>query len=302
MIEVKNISKSFGDTQILFDVSAKFTEGQVNLIIGASGQGKSVMTKCIVGLHEVDEGAVLYDGRDFSAMNRRQRIEVRKEIGMLFQGSALFDSLTVEELLFTANTLVEDENEKLRLFQVAEKVAPEDWRPANNVGYIYMLQNKLDDASTQFEKAAGLGNDPIIKCNLGVVARLKGNIAKAEELFNEGLSAGPECAYNLGLVYIKKGEYGAAIDKMGSYQTFNSALAKYLNGDTDGAVADIDASSEASSAMGHYLKAIVGARTNNKDMYDSNLKKAIELDSSLQAKADKDAEFVKMRAGATASE
>lgn len=97
MIEVKNISKSFGDTQILFDVDAKFTEGQVNLIIGASGQGKSVLTKCIVGLHEVDEGAVLYDGRDFSAMTRNERIEIRKEIGMLFQGSALFDSLTVEE-------------------------------------------------------------------------------------------------------------------------------------------------------------------------------------------------------------
>ncbi len=97
MIVVDNISKSFGDTQILFDVSATFMEGRVNLIIGASGQGKSVLTKCIVGLHEVDQGAVLYDGRDFSAMNRKERIEIRKEIGMLFQGSALFDSLTVEE-------------------------------------------------------------------------------------------------------------------------------------------------------------------------------------------------------------
>ncbi len=97
MIEVKNISKSFGDTQILFDVSARFTEGQVNLIIGASGQGKSVLTKCIVGLHEPDQGAVVYDGRDFSAMDRKDRIEIRKEIGMLFQGSALFDSLTVQE-------------------------------------------------------------------------------------------------------------------------------------------------------------------------------------------------------------
>ncbi|UKN03625.1 ATP-binding cassette domain-containing protein [Paracrocinitomix mangrovi] len=97
MIVVDNISKSFGDTQILFDVSATFSEGQVNLIIGASGQGKSVLTKCIVGLHEVDKGAILYDGRDFTAMNRKERIEIRKEIGMLFQGSALFDSLTVEE-------------------------------------------------------------------------------------------------------------------------------------------------------------------------------------------------------------
>ncbi|MBD3637963.1 MAG: ATP-binding cassette domain-containing protein [Crocinitomicaceae bacterium] len=97
MIIVDNISKSFGDTDILFDINAKFTEGQVNLIIGASGHGKSVLTKCIVGLHEVNKGSILYDGRDFTAMNRRERIEIRKEIGMLFQGSALFDSMTVEE-------------------------------------------------------------------------------------------------------------------------------------------------------------------------------------------------------------
>lgn len=97
MIIIDNISKSFGDTQILFDVNATFDKGQVNLIIGASGQGKSVLTKCIVGLHEVDKGHILYNDRDFSAMNRKQRIEIRKEIGMLFQGSALFDSLTVEE-------------------------------------------------------------------------------------------------------------------------------------------------------------------------------------------------------------
>lgn len=97
MIEIKNISKSFGDTQILFDVSAKFDTGKVNLIIGASGQGKSVLTKCIVGLHEPTVGNVLYDGRDFSAMTRKDRKEIRQEIGMLFQGSALFDSLTVLE-------------------------------------------------------------------------------------------------------------------------------------------------------------------------------------------------------------
>lgn len=98
MIEVKNVNKTFGETQILFDVSAKFEKGRVNLIIGGSGQGKSVLTKCIVGLHEVDEGgSILYDGRNFSAMERKQRIEIRKEIGMLFQASALFDSLTVEE-------------------------------------------------------------------------------------------------------------------------------------------------------------------------------------------------------------
>jgi phospholipid/cholesterol/gamma-HCH transport system ATP-binding protein len=97
MIEVKNISKAFGDKQVLSNISAVFEQGKTNLIIGQSGCGKSVMLKCIVGLEEVDEGQVMFDGRNFSNMNFDQRKEVRKEIGMLFQGNALFDSLTVEE-------------------------------------------------------------------------------------------------------------------------------------------------------------------------------------------------------------
>lgn len=97
MIEVVNINKSFGDNHVLKDVSTTFEKGKVNLIIGQSGQGKSVLAKCVVGLHEVDSGAILYDGRDFTQMDRLERKEIRKEIGMLFQGSALFDSMTVEE-------------------------------------------------------------------------------------------------------------------------------------------------------------------------------------------------------------
>ncbi len=97
MIELKNISKSFDEHNVLIDVSAKFHKGKVNFIIGRSGSGKSVMTKCAVGLLEPDKGQVLFDGRDFTAMSHRQRKEVRKEIGMLFQGGALFDSMTVSE-------------------------------------------------------------------------------------------------------------------------------------------------------------------------------------------------------------
>jgi len=97
MIEVKNINKSFGSIQILHDVSINFKQGEINLIIGASGSGKSVLTKCIIGLHEVDSGMIEYDGRAFTSMNFKERKSIRKEIGMLFQGSALFDSLTVED-------------------------------------------------------------------------------------------------------------------------------------------------------------------------------------------------------------
>ncbi|MCB9194885.1 MAG: ATP-binding cassette domain-containing protein [Flavobacteriales bacterium] len=97
MIEVRNISKTFGDAKILNDVSFNFEEGKTNLVIGQSGSGKSVLTKCIVGLHKPEVGQILYHGRDMVTMSPREKKEIRKEIGMLFQGSALFDSLTVIE-------------------------------------------------------------------------------------------------------------------------------------------------------------------------------------------------------------
>ena len=95
MIEVKHINKSFDDKQILHDISATFYDGKTNLIIGQSGSGKTVLMKSIVGLITPEEGEILYDGRDIMKMNMSERKQIRKEIGMLFQGSALFDSETV---------------------------------------------------------------------------------------------------------------------------------------------------------------------------------------------------------------
>ncbi len=95
MIEVRNIHKSFAERKVLDDISIKFEQGKVNFIIGRSGSGKSVLTKCIVGLIEPDQGKVLYDNTLFTGLGRIEKQEVRKKIGMLFQGSALFDSLSV---------------------------------------------------------------------------------------------------------------------------------------------------------------------------------------------------------------
>lgn len=95
MIEVKHITKSFDGNTILHDVSATFYTGKTNLIIGQSGSGKTVLMKSIIGLIRPDSGEILYDGRDLLKMTPRQVKELRKEIGMLFQGSALFDSETV---------------------------------------------------------------------------------------------------------------------------------------------------------------------------------------------------------------
>lgn len=97
MIEIKNVSKSFGDKEILKDISAVMETGKTNLIIGTSGSGKTVLQKCMVGLFEVDSGGIIFDGKDLTTMPEEDRKELRQQIGMLFQGSALFDSMTVEQ-------------------------------------------------------------------------------------------------------------------------------------------------------------------------------------------------------------
>ena len=113
MIEVKNIKKSFGDKTVIQDVSSVMKAGQCNLIIGSSGSGKTVLMKCMVGLFEPDEGEVLYGGQNFTAMKGADKTEIRKEIGMLFQGSALFDSQTVEQnVMFPLNMFTKDSHKK----------------------------------------------------------------------------------------------------------------------------------------------------------------------------------------------
>lgn len=97
MIKIKNISKSFGNRQILNGISGEFDKGKCNLVIGASGTGKSVLLKCIVGLVQPDTGNVFYDLRNFTEADKETKSEIRREIGMLFQGGALFDSKNVEE-------------------------------------------------------------------------------------------------------------------------------------------------------------------------------------------------------------
>ena len=97
MIEIKSLSKEFPDKKVLHGIDCRFFDGKTNLIIGQSGSGKTVLMNCLVGLLEPTEGHILYDGRNFVTMNKKERTLLRREMGMLFQGSALFDSLSVLE-------------------------------------------------------------------------------------------------------------------------------------------------------------------------------------------------------------
>ncbi len=204
--------------------------------------------------------------------------------------STMPDSLNVEELLFAA-TLTTDINEQLRIYKETERVHPTDYRGANNVGYIYMMQNKMAEAESQFQKANTIMDNPVSTNNLGVVARLRGDRKKAAELFAKASAAGPEVKYNQGLLNIQNGDYSAANSNMAGAKSFNSALAKMLGGDAAGAQALLDGSTEKDSAMGHYLAAIIAARQSNCDGVRSHLGMAVQKDASLREKAMKDLEF-----------
>jgi phospholipid/cholesterol/gamma-HCH transport system ATP-binding protein len=129
MIEINNISKSFKGTPVLEDISGNFERGITNLIIGASGTGKSVLLKCIVGLIIPEEGEVLYDGRAFLKADKEEKAQMRREIGMLFQGGALFDSKNIEENVMFPLDLLTDmkKDEKLdRVNNVLNRVGLEN--------------------------------------------------------------------------------------------------------------------------------------------------------------------------------
>ena len=115
MIEAKDIYKTFGENEVLKGISAKFLPGKNNLIIGGSGSGKTTLLKCIVGLHEPTKGNVIFDGQDFTKMTFEERVPIRTEIGMLFQNSALFDSMTVEENIMFPLNLFTDQSHAEKL-------------------------------------------------------------------------------------------------------------------------------------------------------------------------------------------
>ena len=118
MIIVKDINKTFGENHVLRGISSEFRDGVCNLIIGGSGSGKTTLLKCMVGLHEPEIGSVIYDDRDFTRMKFEDRIEIRKEIGMLFQSSALFDSMTVEDNIMFPLNMFTEQNRKEKLERV----------------------------------------------------------------------------------------------------------------------------------------------------------------------------------------
>ena len=207
------------------------------------------------------------------------------------------DSLDVEQMLYAA-TLYDDVAKKESIYKSVSTVHAADWRGPNNVGFIYVSQNKLADAKAEFEKANGLSaNNAVIQNNLGVIERLNGNLDAAMEFYNNASGAGAEVAQNKGIINIMQGDYVSASSNYSGVNSFNSALAQLLNGNN--AIGEVvDGSDDKEEALSYYLKAIAGARGADNDMMINNLKTATSKDAALKAKAKGDAEFIKFRENA----
>jgi Flp pilus assembly protein TadD len=199
------------------------------------------------------------------------------------------DILTIEELLYAA-TLFDGLNDKLEIYESAERIYPNDYRGINNVGYVLFMQNKVEEAQSQFDKASKVEAAPEVHNNLGICARIAGDRDAALDHFASASGAGGEVSYNKGLVQIQNGDYSGAVSNMGSNNTFNTALAKLLNGDSSGAATTLDNSNN-ESATADYLAAVIAARQNDSAAVIKSLGDAIAKDSSLKDKAMRDREF-----------
>lgn len=201
------------------------------------------------------------------------------------------DELGLEELLYGASLQDNDDN-KLKVYQNFTRRFPEDYRGFSNAGVILLNQGNLAEAESQLDKAKRVSNNATVNNNLGVLNIVKGDKVAAAEFLNAAGNI-PEAQANKGVLAIKKGKYADAVSNFGSDCSYNAALAKLLAGNTSGALQTIDCSDEKETADGFYLKAVIAARSSNKEGVANNLSQAFAKNPSLKAKAATDLEFAK---------
>jgi len=227
---------------------------------------------------------------------RRSKMTVNVEIiGLSDQEiNAQFDSdaskLKLEEILY-AGTLTQDANRKLSIYQAAARYYPSDYRTKNNLGVALLNLGRTSEAKTALNDAKNIDNNEIVKNNLAVVALREGNITAAEELLTSAGSS-DDVKFNLGTIKIIQGKYSEAISYFGNQVETNAALAKLLDKKNDAALSTLN-SVKSDDALVYYLKAVVGARTQNTDLLMNNLRTACSKSADLKANAKKDIEFGK---------
>jgi hypothetical protein len=208
-------------------------------------------------------------------------------------------ALSVDEMLYSA-TLTKDLNEQLSFYKTTAEIHPNCIRAKNNMGYTYMALGKTDEAIAAFEAAKTLQNNDMVKNNLGFGSLVKGDLVKAEEYFNSMTAATPESRWGLGVIAITKGDYDKAVNYFGTEPCFNLALALLLKGDINKAKSTLDSMKElCKCGKPSYLKAVIGARLDDKNYMLNNLREAIGFNADWKAYAKTDIEFAKFFSDAT---
>jgi len=201
--------------------------------------------------------------------------------------------LSLEEML-RAGSLTTDANEKLTFYKAVAESYPKEIRAHNNLGTVLLGQGKADEAIAALDKAKAIENNDVVKNNTAFAYLLKGDMAKAEEVFNSMTAATPESKWGLGVIAITKGEYDKAVNNFGTEPCFNLALAQVLKGDVSKAKATLDSMKEmCECGKPSYLKGIVGARLDDKTYMVNGLKEAIGFKPEWKAYAKTDLEFAK---------
>jgi len=201
--------------------------------------------------------------------------------------------LSVEEMLYAA-TLATDDNEKLAFYQTAAQTYPKDVRTHSDAGITLLGLGKTDEALAEFDKAKAIENNDVVKNNTAFAYLVKGDMPKAEEIFNSMTASTPESNWGLGVIALKKGEYDKAVNLFGKEPCFNLALAQLLKGDINQAKATLDGMKEMCKCGNpSYLKAVIGARLEDKNYMLAGLKEAIGFNADWKAYAKTDIEFAK---------
>jgi len=296
MYQLKGSGEDYDGFKIALEKDSTMNEDDKNLVLRVLETISSPSDR-EQAMRDMGKTFTYLDKNIFPSLRRAEMVTVYDQTGFSDEELKALsvsnpDTLTVEELLFTA-TLTEDLNEQLRLFTLAENNYPEDYRGANNVGAVLYKQNKVAEAKAKFEKANGIQDNPVSKNNLGAIEGLDGDRTKAMDLFNEANGSGDEVNYNKGIINIQDGNYDDAASNIGDDASFNKALVQLLQDNAAGSVETIDNSDDAETAQGYYLKAIAAAKSDDLQKIVDNLKNCFAKDASYKAKAQKDREFIK---------
>jgi len=318
---VKLVNKEFGKVPELADknlfksvVTAEDWDGFKSLVEGSAVQDKDLILRVLsmyqdpaVREKEIKNMSTAFEvlAKDILPQLRRSKFIVDVNLVGLSDDEILaamrggdVTNLSVDHMLYGAS-LTTDVEEQLKFYQMAVAKDAKDYRALNDVAYTYLKLGKADEAIASLEKAKAIQNNDIVKNNMGFAYLLKGDKTNAAEYFNSMSASTPESKYGLGVIAIIEGKYDQAVNLLGTEPSYNLGLAQILKGDLNKAKVTLDAVKPCKCGTPSYLKAVLGARLEDRDYLLNNLREAVNYNAEWKNYAKTDLEFAKYAADET---